>query len=275
MTEVMGQILVIGSVNHDRIWQLELPLVSGRRVRVRGKSLVLGGGGFHTGKALLDLGAAVALVSRLRRDELGFAALSTLTEIGFQTRHVELVDGETKPYDILLDPSGERTILIPLRDGDGPIQIAEAAPSEAAYINALRLDAALRDVLSQTPLVISQLPLSPATARPADYVISSRDDIGGDLPDAWRRAVHLAGIRLKSLIITNGPDPIAIFDGVSSRLMAVPRVSGACNSLGAGDHFAGALLHALLNDLELAEAVHAAAVETAKWLEQRHARNSA
>ena len=54
------------------------------------------------------------------------------------------------------------------------------------------------------------------------------------------------------------------------------RASAAtCDSLGAGDHFSGALLHALLNDLELAEAVHAAAVETAKWLERRRERNSA
>ncbi len=130
-------------------------------------------------------------------------------------------------------------------------------------------------MLAQTPLVLSQLPLTPFTARPADYVISSLDDIGGDIPDAWRRAVDLAGTRLKSLVITNGPDPIIIHDGASSRHIAVPRISGACNSLGAGDYFAGALLHALLNDLELAEAVQAAAVETAKWLERRRERNSA
>jgi sugar/nucleoside kinase (ribokinase family) len=173
------------------------------------------------------------------------------------------------PLDILIDPSGERTILIPLRDGDGPIQIAEAAPSAAAYINALRPGAALLDVLSQTPLVVSQLPLSPSTARPADYVISSLDDIGGDIPGAWRRAIDLAGPRLKALIITNGPDPIAIHDGVSSRHIEASRVGGTCNSLGAGDHFSGVLLHALLNGLELAEAVHAAAVETATWLERR------
>ena len=271
----MRQILVIGSVNHDRIWQLESPVASGRRVPVRGKSLVLGGGGFHTGKALLDLGEAVALVARLRRDELGLAALNTLNDIGFQTQHVELVDGETKPLDILIDPNGERTILIPVRDGDGPIQITEAAPAAAAYINALRPGAALLDALSQAPLVISQLPLTPSTPRPADYVISSLDDIGGDIPAAWRRAADLAGPRLKSLVITNGPDPIVIHDGASSRHISASRVSGACNSLGAGDHFAGALLHALLNDLELAEAVQTAAVETAKWLERRRERNSA
>ena len=271
----MHQILVIGSVNHDRIWQLEAPIASGRRVRVREKTLVLGGGGFYTGKALLHLGAAVALVSRLRRDELGLAALSALNDLGFQTQHVELVEGETKPLDILVDPIGERTILAPtLRVGDAPIRIAEAAPSAAAYINALRLDAALLDVLAQTPLVISQLPLNAFTARPADYVISSLDDVGGDIPGAWRRAADVAGARLKSLIITNGPDPIAIHDGVSFRHIAASRVDGASTSLGAGDHFAGVLLHALLNGLELADAVHAAAVETAKWLERRREKNS-
>ena len=270
----MRQILVVASVNHDCIWQLEQPIVSGRRLRVREKKLVLGGGGFYTGTALLDLGAAVALVSRLRRDELGLAALRTLNDIGFQTRHVELVDGETKPLDILIDPNGERTILAPLRVGDAPVRIADAAPSAAAYINALHLDTALLDVLSQTPLVMSQLPLNPATSRPADYVISSLDDIGGDIPRAWKRAVDVAGSRLKSLVVTNGPDPIVIHDGVSSRQIAASRVDDMCNTLGAGDHFAGALLHALLNGLALAEAVRAAADDTATWLERRRARDS-
>lgn len=269
----MRQVLVVGSVNHDRIWLLERPIASGRRVRVLKKSLILGGGGFYTGTALLDLGVTVALVSRLRRDELGLAALNVLNESGFQTQHVELVEGETIPLDILLDPDGERTILVPLRDRAELIRIGDTAPAVAAYVNALALDAALLKVLTETPLVMSQLPLHPSTARPADYVITSRDDIGGDIPGAWRRAVELAGDRLKSLIVTDGPHPITIHDGASSHQIAASPVSGVCDSLGAGDHFSGALLHALLGSADLAAAVHAAAVQTAQWLVRRPSRN--
>jgi sugar/nucleoside kinase (ribokinase family) len=265
----MHQVLVVGSVNHDRIWRLDSPIASGHRVRVREKTLLLGGGGFHTGKALLGFGLAVALVSRLKRDELGMAALNGLNEIGFQTRHVELVDGETTPLDILLDPNGQRTILMEMREGHEEFRIEEATPSPAAaYINALRLDATLLSVLLRTPVVISQLPLNPATPRPADHVITSLDDIGGNISSARRRAAEMAGMRLKSLIVTNGPHPITIYDGASSFQIAASHVSGGCNSIGAGDHFSGVFLHALLAGEDLAAAVQAAAVGTARWLQR-------
>jgi len=262
----MNRVLVIGSVNHDRIWRLDAPLTPGGRQRVRDKTVVLGGGGFHTGCALLDLGAGVLLVSRLKQDALGLSALKALNEMGFETQHVELQAGETEPLDILLDPSGERTILAPIRAGQQPLRVAEAPKAAAAYLNALSLHDSLLQALARIPLVISQLPLRPATARPADYVVSSRADAGPDIAETWTRATALAGGRLKALVTTDGPRPVTVYDGAVSFTVDTHPIDGVRSSVGAGDRFCGALLLALLDGAQIAEAVAIASSKTADWL---------
>jgi sugar/nucleoside kinase (ribokinase family) len=260
------RVLVIGSVNYDRIWRLDAPLAPGGRQRVCDKTLVLGGGGFHTGRALHDLGARVVLVSRLKRDVLGLSALKALNEIGFETQHVELLEGETEPLDILLDPNGERTILKPIRAGHEPLRLPGASATAAAYLNALNLDDGLLQELARIPLVISQLPLWPATARPADYVVSSRADAGPDIAATWTRARTLAGGRLKALVITDGPRPVTVYDGAMFFTVDTIPIDGLRSSIGAGDRFCGALLLALLDGAPIAEAVAIASSNTADWL---------
>ncbi|MDQ0473068.1 PfkB family carbohydrate kinase [Labrys wisconsinensis] len=262
----MHRVLVVGSVNHDRIWRLEAPLVPGGRLQVRDKTVQLGGGGFHTGSALLELGAGVVLVSRLMQDALGLSALEALRELGFETQHVELLAGETEPPDILLDPGGERTILFAARASRQPLRLVAAPEVAAAYVNALGLDDGLRHVLAQIPLVISQLPLRPATVRPADYVVSSRADVGPDVGAVWTRATALAGSRLKALVVTDGPRPVTIHDGTTSVTVATKPVDGLRSSIGAGDRFCGALALALLDGLGIAGAVAMASGRTADWL---------
>lgn len=265
----MPHVLVCGGVHHDRIWRLDAPLVPGGRLRVRGKTMVLGGGAFHTARALLELGAEVALVSCLAGDALGQAARTALTEQGFDIRHIESVLGETVPLDILVDPDGERTILSPLRSGEAALRMGAPMPVDAAYLNTLHLDDSVLANLAQTPLVISQLPLHPATPRPADYVVTSRSDGGADMASIWTRAAALAGPRLKAVVLTDGPRPITLHDGVASLRIEAAPVCQVSSSIGAGDRFCGSLLAALLAGAPLAEAAATASRQTADWLARR------
>jgi sugar/nucleoside kinase (ribokinase family) len=236
---------------------------------VRDKTLVLGGGGFHTGSALSELGAQVVLISRLMRDTWGSAALEALERAGFDTHHVELVHGESEPADILLDPNGERTILTSARAGLEPLRVREPLTADAAYLNARQLDDSVLRVLDQTPLVISQLPLGRATPRPADYVVTSRADGGNDMASIWRTAAALAGTRLKALIVTDGPHPVTLYDGaVATRIAIEPRVAAA-STIGAGDRFCGAFLLALLDGAAITDAIAQAARVTASWLQKQ------
>jgi len=188
----MHRVIVIGSVNHDRIWQLLDPLTPGGRLRFSSREMHLGGGGFHTGSQLLDLGADVALVTRVMQDEQGQAVLNAVRAMGFDTRHVATLPGKTEPLEILLEPNGERTILGPADRSRAALSAEGPLGGDAAYLNAVLLEEGLVAKLDDIRLVVSQLPLRPATPRPADYVVTSRDDMGEELPDVWHRAADLA-----------------------------------------------------------------------------------
>ena len=121
----MGTVIVVGHVNHDRVWSLASPLASGARITYSDRTVRLGGGGFHTGAQLAKLGNEVRLVSNLMDDGHGQAALATLKAIGFDLRHVTMLAGETLFTEILLEPNGERTIL----NSGGQLRPPFAAPA--------------------------------------------------------------------------------------------------------------------------------------------------
>lgn len=266
----MHRVIVIGSVNHDRVWQLLDPLTPGGRLRFSAREIHLGGGGFHTGCQLLDLGADVVLVTRAMQDEQGLAVLDAVREMGFDTRHVMLLPGKTEPLDILLEPNGQRTILGPAGRSGAAFSIKEPLTGDAAYLNAILLEETLVAKLDDIPLVVSQLPLRPATPRPADYVITSRDDAGEEPPDVWRRALDIAGPRLKMLVLTDGPRRITLYDGRRSIHVDPAPAVQSTNTIGAGDRFSGAFLFALLNGQDAAAAASEANHVTADWLRRRH-----
>ncbi|MGG6894250.1 PfkB family carbohydrate kinase [Rhizobium sp. BR 315] len=228
----------------------------------------LGGGAYYTGQQLLELGADVAVVSRLMLDEQGQAALKSLSEAGFDTEYIVMATGETAPLEIFLEPNGERTIIAPA-GRSYPLTAAGKLSSAGVYINALALDDDLVDQINAQPLVVSQFPLKPATPRPADYVISSRDDVSDDLALAWQRARQIAGSRLKMLVLTDGPRPITLFDGSDAVEVEPAARIDTANTIGAGDRFAGAFLFALLQGQTPAAAVWDASRITAEWLRQR------
>lgn len=266
----MPRVIVIGSVNHDRIWQLDAPLVPGGRIQFSSRATRLGGGAFYTGLQLLELGADVAIVSRLMQDEQGQTALRSLSTAGFHTEYIMMAPGETAPLEIFLEPSGERTILAPTGRSH-PLTVAGKLSSAGVYINALALDESLVEQIGAQPLVLTQFPLRPATPRPADYVISSRDDVPDDLTLAWQRAGQIAGSRLKMLVLTDGTRPITLFDGSHAVEVEPAAKVDTTDTIGAGDRFAGSFLFALLQGQAPAAAAREASRITAEWLRRRGA----
>ena len=73
---VTTRVVVIGHINHDRIWRLTEPLRAGGRIAWASRETRLGGGGYFTARRLLDLGHEVALLSNLMSDAHGEAALA-------------------------------------------------------------------------------------------------------------------------------------------------------------------------------------------------------
>ncbi|WP_162950371.1 PfkB family carbohydrate kinase [Rhizobium jaguaris] len=265
----MHRILVIGSVCHDRIWLLDGPFTAGARLRFSDRRTQLGGGAYYTGRQLLDLDADVTLVTRLMDDEDGRAARASLSAAGFDDAHITMAPGKTEPLEILLEPNGERTIIAPSRARSIPLEISSTLDADAAYVNAVHLGEKLVGDLEAIPLIVSQLPLDPATPRPADFVITSRSDVSNDISAAWHRARQVCGPRLRTLVVTDGPRPITLFDGRSNTNIQPPATVEATDTIGAGDRFAGSFLLAILQGHAPSSAAFEASRVTVDWLREK------
>jgi sugar/nucleoside kinase (ribokinase family) len=269
-----NRIVVIGHVNHDRIWRLTEPLRAGGRIAWSSRETRLGGGGYFTARRLLDLGHDVALLSNLMRDTHGESALAELQDAGFDTSLITLREGETDFADILLDPTGERTILSSERRLSRTFVLDHPVEAAAFYVNAPKLPATILASLNQAPLVVSQFPLREGEIRPADIMVGSKADLAGRaITDVWTMARRLATDRLSQLVMTDGPAAISVYDGREEATVSLSRTVMVRDTIGAGDTFSGSLLNALLTGMDVVSASRLAGDETTTWLERREAQS--
>lgn len=264
------RVVVIGHVNHDRIWRLTEPLCAGGRISWSSRETRLGGGGYFTARCLLDLGHHVALLSNLMSDGHGETALAELRAAGFDTSLIARRDGETDLADILLDPTGERTILSSQQRLSRTFLLDRPIDADGFYVNAPRLPETILTSLQRAPLVVSQFPLRDGQARPADIMVGSKADLpGSTISEVWEKAVALASSRLSHLIMTDGPAAISVYDGESEQMVMLERTVSVSDTIGAGDTFSGSLMHALLGGADVVEASRIAGNATTEWLERR------
>ena len=158
-----------------------------------------------------------------------------------------MTEGETAPADILLDPSGERTIIAPPHRVRRPVDLKESATVDAIYVNAADCTPALHAQMIKTPLSVAQFPAREAP-RPADILIGSTADLAGsDYGALWQAACRIAGERLAHFVLTDGPDPVRLMDHDEIRIVLPPERLTLSETIGAGDTFAGSYIHAILS----------------------------
>ncbi len=261
----MARIMVVGNANVDRIWRLDRPLVPGGRLSCQSIEERYGGGGFHTGLALLDLGHEVVLVTSLSDDDRGRSYLKDLGKRGFNTDFIDVVPGETAPVDILVDPNGERTIIAPAGRRRPGMDNLPPIDASLVYLNARVMSPAALRQLEDFDVVVSQYPLS-AERRPANVLIASRSDVKGTAQTAWQAASEIAAPRLETLVLTSGMQPIEIVSQRGSIIIAVPPAPPARDTTGAGDYFAGGYIDAMVRGLDAGAAALAACRVAASYL---------
>jgi sugar/nucleoside kinase (ribokinase family) len=213
-----------------------------------------GGGGYYTGRTLLSLGHDVRLLTRLANDEPGWQCREMLEQSGFDTSLVTMIDDETRSFDILVDPSGERTILFAGQARRPPIVEIVAAGVDVVYLNVHRMDPAASEALLPRHRVVSQYPLAAGERRPAHVLLASRSDVRLEGHAALFAAAQLrAGQSLRSLVLTDGAAPVRILDAAGETQSCVPAGPPAAETIGAGDVFAGGFIDAYVRGDTVAE----------------------
>ncbi len=261
MSMARAEILVIGSVAVDEVAELREPLRAGSHNSGRWSGRRIGGGAANTAMALARAGDRALVVSAVGADAEGADLTRKLESIGVDCRYINRHAGETTRSLVLLEPAGERTVInlaraaVPLPAGLAKI------PAAACYVRSA--DPALTPVLAQRVqhggLVMAHLPPVRKDSRPAQILVCSKADMDQRfLADPFAAGKAVAGDALEWVVVTDGPQGAAAYGRHATHQQSATPTE-AVDGVGAGDVFAAGLLHALVRDRPMPEALAIAA----------------
>ena len=242
----MRTIVIIGSVASDEVVLLDTPLRRGSHNSGQWIGKRIGGGAANAAMALARGHDRPVVVSALGQDTDGTRLVAKLTALGVDISLLHRGAEETTRSLILLEGSGERTVINLARASvPVPTHLADL-PADCWYVRSA--DPALTPILAQrvrTGTVVAHVPPCKANFRPAQVLVGSASDLDEKfLAAPFTAGQRTAGAALQWVVITHGPEgAIAYGDGREISQKAPP--VEVVDSTGAGDVFAAGLVHAL------------------------------
>src|SRR5438067_463025 len=134
----MADFWVIGPIAWDRVLRVPSLPPSGGFVQATSASERPGGSGANVAIALASTGAPVHMVGYVGDDAPGARQRALLKEEGVNERHVLTLEGHTSEVLLLVEPSGERSIIGFQPDllSTVPVPVRDIASGDLAYFAA-------------------------------------------------------------------------------------------------------------------------------------------
>ncbi|MFI9325101.1 PfkB family carbohydrate kinase [Kitasatospora aureofaciens] len=271
-----GRVIVIGSVNTDRILRCPVLPAPGETVLAADATLGFGGKGANQAVAAARMGAATHLVAKVGRDADGEAALADLRGAQVETGAVHThPDAPTGQAIVMVEPGGENSIVVL------PGANARLAPEEVTAALA-RLHLLPVDVVLTSNEVPAECIRATAAALPAAgpnggtrwlHNTAPAGDLPGPGPTGRRplvvanavearqltgaatatEAAHALARLAEGAVVTLGGEGAVVVTGDGLTRLPAPAVR-VVDTTGAGDVFCGALAARLARGAALAEA---------------------
>jgi sugar/nucleoside kinase (ribokinase family) len=261
----MARLLVTGSINRDRTLRLDAGLPA-CRVTARDMGHALGGAAAITGLALAQAGHHVTIASACGRGEAGDAILAELAAAGIDVSRVARPDAPPAEPLILIEPSGERTIIHHMQGQSAMVDFDAFAGEDWDGVYAATPAEGLRQLCAR---MAGRCPVLgqwyPGTIpHPADIVVTSAA-AAGDQP---QRLADIPGDRPRWLVVTKGGmgARAEARDGAVLHRPAAP-AAAVVDATGAGDVYAAGLLHGMVSGWQLAPSMALAARMSARQVE--------
>jgi ribokinase len=251
----MKQIVVVGSLNLDRIHRVARLPLPGETVTARETLIRFGGKGANQAIAAARLGGRVALIGAVGDDEGGRDYRRRLREEGIETSGlVEKRGSATGSASIVVEDTGENTIIVD-PGANGRLDPADVRAGQeairAAALVLLQLEVPLEATLEAlvlareagVPVVLNPSPWRPDF--PWSDVSLHTVIVNETEAAAWLGEVKFPEeLALERLVVTQGSRPTL---GMSrdGRLAVSPLAVRPVDTVGAGDAFAGAMAVAL------------------------------
>ena len=250
-----ARLTVVGSVNLDLVARCaELPR-PGETLTASSFALVPGGKGANQALAAARMGGQVRMVAKVGDDSYATLALADLRAGGVDLTSVAVRPGPTGIAMIVVDDHGENQIVVvPGANGELTASDVEVSAGDAVLVQLEIPDAALVAAATQATGLFA---LNAAPARPVPDAVRERADL---VIVNRLEAEALGPVRPDALVaVTFGAEGAVLKRGDGTELArATPPPVVAVDGTGAGDSFCGALVVALLEGREHADALRRA-----------------
>jgi ribokinase len=268
----VGRVVVVGSVNVDRVARVGALPGAGETVIAASVSLGFGGKGGNQAAAAARLGAATWMIAAIGDDAAGSSALADLVTHGVRVERVRRPAGTpTGEAIVVVDDHGENLIVVvPGANAllSGANVTADLGALDLGVDDVVLTSAEINDdCLAAAETVVrrfgSRIVLNLAPARPlaewmcAPHVVlvvnepESMQVSGASSPTA---ALDSLASRVGAVVVTRGSHGAALAQGGTVLELAAPAVD-VVDSTGAGDALCGALAAELAIGRQLAAAV--------------------
>lgn len=275
-TATGGRVIVIGSLNVDRLWRVPRLPAAGETLAATGTRVEFGGKGANQAVAAARHGAAVAMVGAVGADADGAAYLAHLRNEGVDITHVVTAEGvATGAAFICVDDRGENQIVV----AAGANGTVSAAAVEKA-VGALAPDVGVLLAGLEVPVEAAVAALRAAAAGGVTTLLNP-SPVSADFP--WG-AVRISGVIVNErecaqifgapdaaaakrrgvdhLVVTRGAAPTLWVSAAGTREFPAHPVRPV-DTVGAGDTFAGTLAARLAEGAQFPEAIAFANVAAA------------
>ena len=254
---------MFGVVAADVVLRVQHIPVPGNHVNAEALGWRIGGSSANVACGLSSAGHHVRLVGPVGRDAMGEHLLAELEQHGVDTQYTFRADAASPRTLILLDDTGERTIIA-VDSGPGPSSFLPAHGPDLRSADCVYVEGYTRYPVStaasaESALLVTSPPAPGATAWPATVVVGSETQYH-DVASAgtFETVRSVSGDRLEWAVVTRGREGADAY-GASGELHVDAVAAEQVDATGAGDAFTVGLLHGLLRGDDMAMALQVGA----------------
>ena len=255
----MAEVVVFGVVAADVVLRVQRMPAPGDHINAEALGWRIGGSSANVACGLSSAGHHVRLVGPVGRDSMGGHLLAELEQRGVDTDYTFRVDAASPRTLILLDDTGERTIIaVDSRSGPSsflPVRGPDLRSADCIFVEGYTRYPTDTAASAESALLVTSPPSPGATTWPATVVIGSEtqySDVTSVGPFEAVRSV--SGDQLRWVVVTRGEagaDAYAATSELHVDAVAVDQV----DATGAGDAFTVGMLHGLLQHDDMAAAL--------------------
>ena len=259
----MAEVVVFGVVAADVILRVQRIPVPGDHINAEALGWRIGGSSANVACGLSSAGDHVRLVGPVGRDAMGDKLLAELAQRGVDTEYTFRANAASPRTLILLDDTGERTIIAVDSGAEPSSFLPERGPDlrsvDCVYIEGYTRYPTGTAAAAESALLVASPPTPGATTWPATVVVGSETQYNDVTSAGMFEAVRsVSGERLKWVVVTRGAAGADAY-GAASELHVDAVAADQVDATGAGDAFTVGLLHGLLQGDDMVTAMQVGA----------------